>query len=942
MKKGLNKIFCSVSALMLLGGIPFMAAGCKKNSGPAAEVISEFQSDDTDYSSMTMEKTTKVRFHYHRNDNEDGTYGAYKYWQIWAWDMTNGGAGKAFTFDHYDKYGVFVDVALSELSESGMKKMGFLVAITSSWTKDPDADRSVDIADQSLGGIQNIYVKTKSTKMYDDPEKALKSSFDSVALSNNSNKRVYVSFAPDKATFKAEKKNLSMFINDKEYKDFTMTEYKKSSSSDTGSVYLELKDALKLSDKVVVKYKFDKTWTDESTMIITTYFDTDEFKNNYSYTGDDLGAVLDNEAAPTKTTFKVWAPTSQSMKLNIYNSSDYRTDVTPAETYDMTLGEKGVWSVVVNKDLTNKYYTYTVTNASGTNEVTDPYAKSAGLNGKRGMIVNFTKLNQEIMGWDSDTLPNYGENGSDAIVYEIHVRDMTINPNSGVDANKRGKYLGLAQAGTTYTKEGVTVSTGLDHLKELGITHIQIQPTYDYNSVDEALPNGEMSDENYNWGYDPQNYNVLEGSYSSNPIDGTVRIKEFKQMMMALHQAGISVNMDVVYNHTGSTEGSNFQLLVPNYYYRTYFSGKFYNGSGCGNEIASDRSMGRKFIVDSIKFWTNEYHMSGFRFDLMGLEDNQTMIDVYDAAKAIYPKIMVYGEPWTGGGSKLGQGYNADKLSEQQTVQNSLGQSYFAGNGKLVGAFNDVIRNAVRGENNPAAGWVQGLSATGNSVRSGIRGLFSDSSTEARSVEPEQVINYVSCHDNFTLYDQLAPTIGTRNLNNAYSQAESVILTAQGVAFMQEGEDFMRTKEYTGEDGKKHYSGNSYNVGDNINNMDYELKITNKDMFNKFKEMIQLRKDNAELSLPSRARINEVLYARKNDDGSIKDYVVCESGNLWYYLDDTAKGGNKLMVIHALNAKEFELDGNYEVIFSSQTRELGTTINSISMNANESVVLKAK
>ena len=944
MKKGLSKVFCTLGALFLVGGVVGFASCKSSGSSKKEPVVSNFQPDDTDYNSMKMEKTSKVRFHYHRNDNDTGSYANYVNWQIWAWDMTNGGPGGAYTFDHYDDYGVFVDISLSQVAgENQMSKMGFIVAITETWAKDPDSDRSIDIADQSMGGIQNVYVKTKSTKIYDDPKTALKSSLDSVVLWKDSAKEIYVSFAPDKDTFAPAKKNFTLLVNDQEVKDFTMTDYVKNKTGGGGTVHLVLKDNLNLSDKVVVKYKFDKSWTDESVMLITTYFDTEEFKNNYSYTGDDLGAALDNETNPTKTTFKVWAPTSQAVTLKVYNSSDYRTDKTPYKSVPMTLGQKGVWSVEVAEDLSNKYYTYEVTNALGTNEVTDPYAKSAGLNGKRGMIVNFTKINEELMTWNTDARPNFGDNGSDAIIYEIHVRDMTINPNSGVDEAKRGKYLGLAQEGTTFTKGETTVSTGLDHLKELGITHVQIQPTYDYNSVDESLPNSAMSDENYNWGYDPQNYNVLEGSYSSNPLDGAVRIKEFKQMVMALHKAGISVNMDVVYNHTGSTEGSNFQLLVPNYYYRTYYSGKFYNGSGCGNEIASDRSMGRKFIVDSIKFWTDEYHLSGFRFDLMGLEDNQTMIDVFDAARAIYDKAMVYGEPWTGGTSKISQGNDAAKLSEQQTVQSSLGQSYFAGNQKYVGAFNDVIRNAIKGDNGPGLGWVQGQANDGYSIRSGIQGLFSNSSAQSRSVEPEQVLNYVSCHDNYTLYDHLiqSSSIKGEAFNNMYSQAESVVLTSQGVAFMQEGEDFMRTKAYV-KDGHTYYSGNSYNVGDNINNMDYELKVTNKAMFEKFKEMIAIRKATPELTLKSRALISSALYATKDETGKITETVKYNRGDLYFYVDNTANGDGKIMVIHGLTSGSYDLDGNYDMIFSNHARTYPENVNIVELGDNETVVLRAR
>ena len=293
---------------------------------------------------------------------------------------------------------------------------------------------------------------------------------------------------------------------------------------------------------------------------------------------------------------------------------------------------------------------------------------------------------------------------------------------------------------------------------------MQLQPIYDYSSVDETRSGNEMSRDNYNWGYDPLNYNVLEGSYSTDPYDGYNRILEFKKMVMAMHEAGISINMDVVYNHTSSSENSNLNLLVPYYYYRTKANGAFYNGSGCGNELASERYMVNKFFRESCRFWIEEYHLSGFRFDLMGLIDNQTMIDIYNDCQDLDPHIMIYGEPWTGGSSKLKAGISESALTEQTTVQESLAQDFFCGRGVLVGAFNDVIRNAIRGGNNPGKGYVQGSSSDASLIAMCLAGKFSDGTVKTQAIDPGQVLNYVSCHDNYTLYDQLAQTMNAERV----------------------------------------------------------------------------------------------------------------------------------------------------------------------------------
>lgn len=876
-------------------------------------VISKYAKGNEDHLSKALTATKYVRLHYRRLDDSSNDRAVYEPWNIWAWDITNGGNGDAYDFTHYDSYGVYVDLDLNVISSGNpITELGFIVR-TDNWSKDPDGDRTIEINETSNGGIQDVYVKSADSTIFDTATNALKSTIDCAVMRSFSEIDVY--FKPLAKTFKAYPKRFGIKINGEDYTDFTMDEY----DGTAKSAKLRLNKDLDISDEIYVTYKFDETWTNKVPLMVTSYFDSEEFMNNYSYTGSDLGATFDDVNNPTKTTFKLWAPTTKSVTLNVYNSGDYKNDLT-ARTFTMTKASKGVFEYTVNEDLDGKYYTYTVTNSKGTNEVVDPYAKSAGLNGRRGMVVNFNKLNKEIVGWTNDARSTkYGKNNVDGSIYEMHVRDMTINENSGVSENNRGTFLGMSETGTTYTENGVTVKTGLDHVKELGVSHVQIQPFYDYSSVDEANVFKTMSDVNYNWGYDPLNYNVLEGGYSTNPSDGYNRIKEFKQMVMAMHNNDININMDVVYNHTASTDNSNFNLIVPYYYYRTFSSGKFYNGSGCGNEMASERFMVNKFVRESCKFWIDEYHLSGFRFDLMGLLDNQTMIDVYNDCKALDPQIMIYGEPWTGGTTKLKEGNKADALKTQKTVQSSLAQSYFSGNNVLVGAFNDVIRNAIRGENSPSKGYVQGLYANAINIKAGVKGAFSTSDAVAAKINPNQVINYVSCHDNYTLYDQIVQTMKSGNLNNAYTQAESIVFLSEGVPFLQEGEEFMRSKERA--DGT--YEGNSYNVGDSINNMDYSLKIKNASVNEKFKELIQFRKDNAQFRLATRAEIDEKLI-----DSTVAGVVT-------YKIDD-------LVIIHAsAGGREVTLDGTYNIVYSNVKDSYdGLVANTYTTVENESIVLK--
>ena len=450
------------------------------------------------------------------------------------------------------------------------------------------------------------------------------------------------------------------------------------------------------------------------------------------YTGRDLGATYTLD----KTTFKLWAPPARDARVHLYTD-----DLTgqPQRIIDLARGERGVWTAEVPGDLDGIYYTFqTKIQGNWQGEAADPYARAVGTNGVRAQVVDLSQTNPA--GWSNDQRPPLAA-PEDIILYELHIRDMSIHPQSGIEY--KGKYLGLTEAGTT-GPNGVT--TGLDHLKELGITHVHLLPSFDFLSVDESRPDSAQ----YNWGYDPQNYNVPEGSYSTNPKDGAVRIREFKQMVQALHNAGIRVIMDVVYNHTGRSEDSKFNRLVPGYYYRQREDGSLSDASACGNEIASERPMVRKFIRESVQYWVDEYHIDGFRFDLMGIHDIQTMNEISTSLHAIDSTIFIYGEGWTASASPLPDSLRALKANTGQL--------------KGVAAFSDELRDALKGSvfEPEERGFVTGRPGLEESIKFGIVAAGPHDQVEYDSVnyskapwapQPHQCINYVSCHDNHTLWD---------------------------------------------------------------------------------------------------------------------------------------------------------------------------------------------
>jgi pullulanase len=560
-------------------------------------------------------------------------------------------------------------------------------------------------------------------------------------------------------------------------------------------------------------------------------FDSAGFRKAFHYSGSDLGAVYRKAA----TRFRLWAPLADEVFLVLYKKG---LGGSPAGLWPLQRGARGTWVRAIEGDWAGVYYTYRVRHGGSVAEAVDPYAKAVGANGQRGMVVDLARTNPA--GWGRDRKPAFRA-PTDAVIYELHVRDATIHASAG--ARHAGRFLGLTERGLR-TATGETV--GLDHLRALGITHLHLLPVFDYASVDETRPEKRQ----YNWGYDPQNYNVPEGSYSSDPHDGTVRVREFKQLVQALHRAGIRVVMDVVYNHTYRGGESHFHALVPGYYHRQNAEGGFSNGSGCGNEVASDRSMVRKMMVDSLVYWAREYHIDGFRFDLMGLHDLDTMKEIRRALDRVDRSILLYGEGWTGGDSPLPYAKRAMKTNVRALDR--------------VAAFSDNMRDGIKGTvmDHARGGFVQGGAGFEETIKAGVVASTAhpqvayakdDAWRGPWAREPWHCVSYDSCHDNHALWDKLTLTAGSEpeamrvRMNKL---AAAIVLTAQGISFLHAGEEFARTKKGV---------ENSYNKPDSVNAIDWRRKRTYRALVDYYRGLIALRRASPELRLASAAAIRKRL-----------------------------------------------------------------------------------
>lgn len=583
------------------------------------------------------------------------------------------------------------------------------------------------------------------------------------------------------------------------------------------------------------------------------------------------GKLVEMEYSPIETKFTLWAPTAEEVRVLLYDSGN---EGSAYQTLSLEMGEDGIWNTSIKEDLKGKFYTFNVkVNGKWLGDTPGIMAKAVGVNGKRAAVIDLRSTDPE--GWANDVRPLL-KDYADIIVYEMHHRDFSLDSVSEI--RNKGKFLALTELGTT-TSQGE--KTGIDHLKELGVTHVHILPSYDYASVDESKPDKAQ----YNWGYDPQNYNVPDGSYSTDPYKPDVRIKEFKQMVQALHKAGIRVVLDVVYNHTFNTEESNFERTVPGYFYRQTKDGKPANGSGCGNETASDRAMMRKYMVESVLYWINEYHIDGFRFDLMGIHDIETMNEIRAAVDKIDPSIFIYGEGWAASAPQLDQEELAMKANIYKMPR--------------IAAFSDEMRDGLRGgwDDDRKGAFLIGQPGHEMSIKFGLVGavkhpqVINDSvnySKEPWALQPTQMISYVSCHDDMCLADRLKATMPDatdEERASLHKLAETFVFTSQGVPFIFAGDEMMRDKKGI---------HNSYNSPDSINTIDWRNKTIHHDVFDYVRELITLRKNHPAFRMGDADKVRQYM-----------EFLPVEGSNLVaFILKDNANGDSWKNIIVAFNSRK--------------------------------------
>lgn len=880
------------------------------------------EDDNKDYSGVPA---TDVTIHYH-NDN-----GVYTDMQFYIWG--EGAEGEAHDPTGVDDFGIYFTFNPAELIPDADQNYGFsfLMKIKDTWSgKSTDTEVPYDTYKPYwVDGVSTLEIwcvpgKAGSVDIFTNQKDALgdkltvfriNDTLDSLHLeASNSIKRLRI-FCFDASYYVYDDANRNIYS--KEYSILDKT-------------YDESEDVRELDIKID-DFKFNcvyEAWTifysspnqtKRSSAETYSLYDTDEFQA-ITYDGDDLGVTFNEEK--TTTTFKVWAPNSALVRVNLYkkgNNSSYETGLSAsqAEEYDtpyrrpvMQIDENGVWSYTFDGYLHGQYYTYSVSNFEGEYEVVDPYAKSAGLNGERGMIVDFDAEDVKVddfeslpLKWDGD--PTFDiESSLDLTISENHIRDLTMDDSWSSNEEDRaiaGTYKAFAKSGTTYTEGDVTVKTGFDHLEELGVNAIQILPFFDQDNVEINSP--------YNWGYNPLNYNVLEGSYSTDPKDGLVRIREFKELVAAYanNDNHTRIIMDVVYNHVSSAPNSNFQKLVPYYYFRMSEDFMYMDGSACGNEFASETTMGSKFVVDSVTFWAETYKIKGFRFDLMGLISKFTMQKVAEALYQIDPDIVIYGEAWTADGSWK---------PEENAVSDAVYQDLYPVEGKSngVGAFNDAGRDALKGNNN-AGGDFDGYPGWGF-ISQGGSDLTQDKVDRVTEMlkggnygkggNPRQTINYASCHDNFTLFDQLNWTLADSTSNTAADEPDietvarasvavnGAILMSNGIAFLNGGEEIFRTKiednekttEYEVNMYGKRVTHNSYTSSDETNSYKYERKVQLLEYFNMYKDLIAIRKQLQPVQYPDNYDDSSLISVWDNiaSNHSIALYRVGKDGSAYHML----------------------------------------------------------
>lgn len=756
-----------------------------------------------------------LKVHYHREDAN------YESWTVWLWEL---GGGDAIDAPLVEEEG---EMVATMTVTPGITSVGYIVR-QPDWTKDVDMDQFIDISEM-VSGTVHIYVESGVegyTKEYGDD----------AVLGTKPRSAVYGHDGTIVVTMTGEIEGGLDGVFSVEGKDGGVAVSSVTAGSEESTYIVTLAQELDPFKSYSITYDGS-----QYKVSIPSIYSTEDFEKEYTYTGDDLGAVWTKDA----TTFRVWAPTAESVTLNLFASGkSYQDDKT--EEIEMAPDVNGTWVATKSGDLNGVYYTYTAVIDGNAAEACDPYARTTGVNGVRAMVIDLDSTDPE--GWEDDADPHAGESINDAIIYELHVRDLSVDANSGIE--NAGKFLGLTETGT---KTPGGVPTGLDHMKDLGITHLHLLPIYDFGSVDETHTTAA-----FNWGYDPVNYNVPEGSYSTDPYNGEVRVKELKQTVKALHENGISVVMDVVYNHVQDAGKFCFNRLVPGYFSRINADGSYSKGSGCGNDTASERSMVRKFIVDSVCYWADEYHIDGFRFDLVGLLDTQTVNEIVAEVHKDHPNVIFYGEGWTMSTDMTKEGYTmATQLNSQETP----GFAYF----------NDTIRDGLKGSvfDDTDPGFASG--------KTGMEEILSRCFLGADTwcASPSQTVNYASCHDNLTLFDHLQtarPEAGREDLIRMNNLAAAFYMMAEGVPFLQAGEEMLRTK--VNSDGS--FNSNSYNSNDQVNclkwgDLDDEAY---RQVFEYYKGLIAFRKAHGALRLASAQEVSSTVSAVSGLDANVLAFDI--------------------------------------------------------------------
>ncbi|NHM30516.1 type I pullulanase [Bacillus sp. C11] len=790
---------------------------------------------DGEYRDIPTYNHLEVKFNYYRYDLN------YNNWDLWVW--TDKSDGQPVKLDKTTSFGKQGTLVLDNLN--GATKVGFIVRKDDWSAKDTEGDRF--ITKFTADGKAEVWLAQGQKRIYDNPAKIDRSPRITKAAIDELNK---ITFETNFPFAFEEGKNPGIVINgaeiDKVEAAGTVTD------GLTNKVVIYTKDELDLSKT----YTISKEGFGQATVQMGKVIGSKSFEDRFYYDGKDLGNTYTKE----KTNFRLWAPTASEAKLVTYDKWNSQTGT----EIPMTRSEKGTWTAELSGDKKGLLYTYKVKIGDSWNEAVDPYVRATSVNGDKGAVVDLATTNPK--NW-STKKPSF-KNREDAIIYETHIRDLTIDPKSGVSSAHRGKFLGVAETGTRGPNG---VKTGLDHIKDLGVTHVQFIPMYDYNtaSVDET----KLDQPQYNWGYDPKNYNVPEGSYSTDPYTPTVRINEMKQMIQTLHDNNLRVVMDVVYNHMFSAQESNFNKLVPGYYFRYNEDGTLSNGTGVGNDTASEHKMMRKFIVDSVIYWAKEYHIDGFRFDLMGIHDVDTMNPVRKALDNIDPSIITIGEGWD-----LGTALDPALKANQKNAAKMPG----------IAHFNDDIRDGLKGSvfDGNDKGFVNGKTGMELRIKKGVvGGINYNDQIMTFSQDPEQTVTYVEAHDNLTLWDKLAITnkSDTEEVRKQmHKLATSIVLTSQGLSFIHAGQEFMRTKGG---------NENSYNAGDAVNMLDW----TRRSQFNAeveyFKGLVKVRKSHPAFRMTNADDIRQHLK-----------FIDAPANSVAYVLDGNANGDKAEKIVVAYNA----------------------------------------